>query len=488
MGSLVAQSALGIFEGQTDIGSVTPAGTAAYDAAAGTYTIAAAGADLWDASDNFHFVWKKVSGDVALTADVTFPDTAGTHYPRRKAMLMVRQGLDTDSPYVAVTQHGVGATVLQYRRVKGGGTQDIEVSVAAPKRIRLVRRGDAVTMFLSANGEPLHQVGASMKVRLWDSFYVGLGVCSHDAKVTEKAVFSNVKLETSVVYSTLQTMAIDPAFLQAKVVYTTEGRMEAPNWTRDGQSLIFNQNGKMMMVPVKGGEPKVIDVGAAVRCGGSHGLSPDGKELAITCAMLDKPETRVYAVPMSGATPGGTPRMVTEHGSSYWHSWSPDGRTIAFTRPAHGSGDIFVIPAAGGEEKQITSGEKLSDDPDYSPDGKYIYFNSDRSGGMQIWRMKTDGSVPEQITFDEMVNWTPHVSPDGKWMVFQSYPAGTTGHPTNTDIAVRIMSLEDRKVRTLANVVGGTGMMNVPSWAPDSKHLAFMTYLLMLPEETGSIR
>lgn len=483
-------TSLGIFEGSTDVGNVSPAGTAVYDPGARTYTLTAAGANLWENIDAFRFVWKKVSGDVSLTADIDFPDKSGNPSPHRKALLMFRQSLDADAIYADAAQHGSGLTALQYRRAKGATTQDIELNIASPKRLRLEKRGDTITMFVSMNGEPLHQVGASIKLDLDGPFYVGLGLCSHDVKVVEKAVFSNIELKTLTsatpsslaLYSTLQTIAINPNAGVATVVYTTRGRFEAPNWTRDGKSLIFDQDGKIMKVPVAGGTPESIDIGAATRCNGSHGLSPDGKWLAISCSMPGKPESRVYIVPSDG----GTPRIVTENPNSYFHNWSPDGKKIIFTRPSHGSGNIYAIPVEGGEEKALTTGSGISDDPDCSPDGRYIYFNSDRAGGMQIWRMRPDGSEPEQMTFDERMNWTPHISPDGKSMVFLSYEKGVAGHPVNKDIELRIMSLSDKKVRVLVNLVGGSGTINVPSWAPDSQHLAFVSYQMLPAEDNGS--
>jgi TolB protein len=481
---------LGVFEGSTDVGSVNPPGTVVYDPAARTYIISSAGANVWSTVDGFHFVWKKVSGDLSLTADIDFSDKNGSPSPHRKALLMFRQNLDADSVYVDAAQHGSGLTALQYRRAKGATTQDIELNISSPKRLRIEKRGDTITMFLSSKGEPLHQVGASIKLHFDGPFYVGLGVCSHDAKVVEKAIFSKVELKTLTpatpsalaLYSTLQTIAIDEGARVATVAYTTEGHVEAPNWMRDGKALIFNQDGRIMTVPVTGGTPEALDIGAATRCNGSHGLSPDGKWLAISCSMPGKPESRVYIVPSNG----GTPRVVTEHPDSYFHNWSPDGKRIIFTRPSHGSGNIYSIPVEGGEEKALTSGTGISDDPDCSPDGKYIYFNSDRNGGMQIWRMHSDGSGPEQMTSDDLVNWTPHVSPDGRSMVFLSYEKGVTGHPVNKDIALRIMSLDDKKVRVLVNLVGGSGTINVPSWAPDSRHLAFVSYQMLPAQDNGS--
>ena len=482
------EGSLGIFEGQSDVGNVTPPGNLVYEPTAGTYAIAAAGANLWSTVDAFHYVWKKVSGDVSLSADIDFPSKAGNPNPHRKALLMFRQSLDADGVYADAAQHGSGLTALQYRVSQGATTQDIELDISSPKRLRLEKRGDTITMFLSMGGEPLHQVGASIKLQLREPFYVGLGVCSHDEKVVEKVVFSNVALKALTpatagnlaLYSTLQTIGTQDNSRRA-TVYTTRGRFEAPNWSRDGSTLLFNQDGKIMRISAPGGTPNSVDVGAATRCNGSHGLSPDGKWLAISCGMPEKPESRIYVVPSNG----GTPRLITEHPNSYWHSWSPDGKTIVFSRPDHGSLNIYAISAEGGEERALTTGTGVSDDPDYSPDGKYIYFNSDRGGTMQIWRMRSDGSVPEQITSDDLVNWTPHISPDGRSMVFLSYEKGVTGHPANKDVALRIMSLEDKKVRVLVNIVGGAGTINVPSWAPDSHHLAFVSYQLLPVEDEG---
>ncbi len=203
----------------------------------------------------------------------------------------------------------------------------------------------------------------------------------------------------------------------------------------------------------------------------------------MTCAITGSSEFRVYTVPIGG----GTPRVVTEHPGSWFHSWSPDGKTILFTRPDHSSLNIYAIPDDGGEEHALTTGTGVSDDPDYSPDGKYIYFNSDRGGSMQIWRMRADGSSPEQMTHEDWVNWTAHPSPDGKSIVFISYEKGTTGHPTNKPVALRVMSLEDRSIHVLTRLIGGGGTMNVPNWSPDGKRLAFVSYQ-MLPagEDSGS--
>lgn len=482
-----SSGSIGAFESQTDVGSVTPPGTAKYDAGSGVYELTSAGANMWSIVDAFHFVWKKVSGDISLTVDITFPESVGKHDPHRKAVLVFRQTLDADGVYVDAAQHGSGMTALQYRRERGATTQDIELNIDAPQRLRLEKRGDAITMFLSNHGEQLHQVGASIKLHLEDPFYAGIGVCSHNKDATEKATFSRVSMgppEAStgqpILYSTLQTIGIEDNFRRAMVVATGPVKMEAPNWSRDGKTLLFNREGHIWTIPAEGGSAMMLNTGAATNCTGSHGLSPDGKWLAISCSMPGKPETRVYIVPAGG----GEPRLLTENPSSYFHSWSPDGRTILFTRPNHtGGGNILSIPVESGTEKPLTTGVGISDDPDYSADGKWVYFNSDRSGGpMQIWRMRPDGSGTEQVTSDEYNNWTPHPSPDGKSILILSYDKGVSGHPANNDVALRILNVNDGKLRALVDIVGGAGSDNVPNWAPDGTHFAFVSFQ-MLPAE-----
>jgi Tol biopolymer transport system component len=181
------------------------------------------------------------------------------------------------------------------------------------------------------------------------------------------------------------------------------------------------------------------------------------------------------------------PRPVTELASSYWHSWSPDGKTIFFTHPDDGSINIYSTPAAGGEAKALTAGNGISDDPDCSPDGKFVYFHSDRGGSLQIWRMHPDGSNQEQVTSDDFMNRTPHISPDGKSMVMLSYTKQVTGRLVNKPVMLRVMSLDGSgKIWTIAEFIGGSGTINVPSWSPDSQHVAFVSYQELPSDEASS--
>jgi len=475
---------VGIFEGHGDVGTVLHEGSVDFDAATHTYTISGSGENMWFASDAFQFAWKKMSGDVTLTADIGFLTKTGNEH--KKAVLMLRQTLDTDSVYADVALHASGLTSLQFRDENGVVTREVQSKITGPKRLRIAKRGDYVYMSLSdGEGEP-QVAGGWLRIPFRGPFYVGLGVCSHDKDVVEKAVFSNVELNQSaaatgkpVLYSTLETITIDSA--DRRVAYLAKGRFEAPNWTRDGSAFLFNRDGHIERLPVGSDKPATIDTGFANRCNNDHGISPDATQLAISDNSQGDHESQVYLLPITG----GKPRQITQKTPSYWHGWSPDGKTLAFVGQRNGEFDIYAIPAAGGEETRLTTAKGLDDGPEYSPDGKYIYFNSERSGHMQIWRMKPDGSEQEQVFSDDWNNWFPHISPDGQWMVFLTYGADVTGHPENKDVMLRLMSLTDKKITVLAKLFGGQGTINVPSWSPDSKQLAFVSYLL-IPESDGA--
>ena len=256
---------------------------------------------------------------------------------------------------------------------------------------------------------------------------------------------------------------------------TAPTRIEAPNWLRDGRTLIFNSAGRIYRIPATGGKPEVIDTGFATRCNNYHGVSPDGTLLAISDQSQGQRRSLIYTLPIAG----GAPKLITPSGSSYWHGWSPDGKTLVFCGERGGEFDVYSIPAAGGEEKRLTTAKGLDDGPEYGPDGRMIYFNSERTGRMQIWRMRPDGSEQEQMTSDEFNNWFPHLSPDGRHMVFLSYEKEVTGHPANKDVSLRLMTLATRKIDVLGRIFGGQGTVNVPCWSPDSRRIAFVTYQLI---------
>jgi hypothetical protein len=480
-------AAVGLFESHGDVGDVLHEGSAVHDAAKGTYTLTGSGENMWAGADAFQFVWKKVSGDVSLAADISFPETGGD--PHKKAVLMVRQSLDADSAYADVALHGDGLTSLQARDEKGAATHEIQSNISGPRRVRLQKTGAYVYMYVAGaggSGDDLRFGGGSVRVKLEEPFYVGMGVCAHDKDATETAVFSKVDLVTGAqgpvkqpsLYSTLETITVSST--DRRVVRVFPGRFEAPNWTPDGASLLFNGNGRLQKIAVGGGDVQLIDTDFATRLNNDHGISPDGTLLAISDQSQEERRSFIYTVPIEG----GMPTRITQASPSYWHGWSPDGKTLAFAGERNGNLDIYTIPAEGGEETRLTTAEGIDDGPEYSPDGKYIYFNSGRSGTMQIWRMRPDGSEQEQVTeagSDKAGynNWFPHISPDGQRMVFLTYDKDVSGHPDNKDVMLRVMTLNDQKIAILAKLFGGQGTLDVPSWSPDSRRLGFVSYQLI---------
>jgi TolB protein len=323
--------------------------------------------------------------------------------------------------------------------------------------------------------------GGSLRMKFTEPFYVGLAVCAHNNDALEKAVFSNVEItplapqpapdpEAKVpITSTLETISISS--LDRRVVWHTTNHIEAPNWSRDGKYFLFNGGGHIYKLPVTGGEPQLIDTGFANRCNNDHGISPEGTQLVISDQSQEK-HSLIYTLPITG----GAPRRITALGPSYWHGWSPDGKTLAYCAQRSNQFDIYTIPVTGGQETRLTTAPGLDDGPEYSPDGQYIYFNSERTGLMQIWRMKPDGSGQEQVTTDDYNNWFAHPSPDGKWLVYLTYPKEVKGHPEAKDVMLRLLRTSGGEPRVLAKLFGGQGTINVPSWSPDSRHVAFVSY------------
>jgi hypothetical protein len=200
---------IGIFEGQSDIGSALAPGSSSYDKASGAYTIVSAGYNVWYVRDEFRYLWKKMSGDVSLAADIAYPDPNG--FNDRKAVLIIRQSLDDDSQEAIVALHGAGMIHLAQRPAKGARVKDMEYRIGArgrpegaspdtltpiiAKRLGIEKRGDRFALFVSLEGEPMHQFGPPIALKLDGPFYVGIGFCSHLPATTDTAVLSNVVLE-----------------------------------------------------------------------------------------------------------------------------------------------------------------------------------------------------------------------------------------------------------------------------------------------------
>jgi len=349
--------------------------------------------------------------------------------------------------------------------------------------IELQRVGNTFTFSAATPGE--NYKTASKELLLNEEVYTGLFICSHNENVVEQAVFSNVRIiippakdyrpYRDYIGSHLELMDVQTGL--RKIIYSETGSIQCPNWTKDGKSLIFNSSaGLLYNYSFATGSVSKINSGSAINNNNDHVLSPDGKQIAISNYVGDKRTSTIFTLPLTGSD---NPIKITseDSGHSFLHSWSPDGKKLIFTGFRNKQYDIWSVDIATKKETQLTNLATLDDGSEYSPDGKWIYFNSVRTGTMKIWRMKADGSNQEQVTYDEYNDWFPHFSPDGKWIVYVSFPKeiDPATHPFYQKIYIRLMPASGGVPKTIAYVFGGQGSMNVPSWSPDSKRIAFIS-------------
>lgn len=260
---------------------------------------------------------------------------------------------------------------------------------------------------------------------------------------------------------------------QTRTVLAHDGRIEAPNWSPDGGWLLVNGEGRLFRVPLEAPRLEVVDSGAATSCNNDHGISPDGSQIVLS-SHHEGEGSRIYLMPVAG----GVPRRITDQAPSWWHGWSPDGRTHAYVGAREGRRVIDVYTMVPGEaERRLTMGEGHCDGPDFSPDGSRIYYNCDRDGHAQVWVMGADGSGQRKLFADDFVNWFPHPSPDGRHLVYLAYPPGTLGHPPDLPVALVLCDPEGGNRRRILEFTGGQGTINVPSWSPDGRAFAFVRYV-----------
>lgn len=475
----LGQKSLGVFDGQTDVGKVEAAGSVSYDAEKQEYIVEGGGSNMWFDEDAFYFVWKRISGDFILRARTGFLDSDG--HPHRKLGWIVRSSLDADAPYVNSTVHADGLTSMQYRKSAGDSTSEKQSSISNADVIQLERQGNTYKMSVAQFGNTFSTEELT-NISLGDSVYVGLFVCSHEPGQTTKAAFRNVRIvkpapDTLVPYqdylgSNLEIMDVETG--TRKILHHSPKSLQAPNWTPDGETLIYNSEGLLYNFDLNTKQPEVLNTGFADNNNNDHVLSFDGSQIGISHhADEHDGNSIIYTLPIEG----GTPQKVTAKGPSYLHGWSPDSKWLTYTGGRDGEYDIYKIPSDGGEEIKLTDYKGLDDGSEYSPDGEYIYFNSVRSGSMEIWRMHPDGSNHEQLTDDNLNNWFPHISPDGKRMIFLSYlpDVDPSDHPFYKQVYLRMMPVDGGEPKVVGYLYGGQGTINVPSWSPDGTKVGFIS-------------
>ena len=485
----MAKSTNGAFTVISDVGTTGITGRTKYDESTQIYTVTGGGENIWGRSDEFHFAALSMSGDFMITASGEFlGEGVNAH---RKWGVMLRASLDGASAYADAAVHGDGLTSLQYREESGADTKEVKAALTAPETVQIERLGDTIIMRAANAGEPLVETGR-ITLRLPGGVLAGIFVCSHDRGIAETAAIRNVRIDiTAEGYAGKESPPPSPSRIEIldvdtglrRIIYATTDHVEAPNWSRDGKFLLFNQEGRIYRFNFDGMKTELVDTGDVRANNNDHGLSFDGTLLALS-SFTEQPGrkrgSQIYLVPVAG----GTPVKVTDEAPSYWHGWSPDGNTLAFCGERNGNYDVWTISVKGGPETRLTTDPGLDDGPEYSPDGNYIYFNSTRSGQMKIWRMRPDGSNQEQVSFGDCNDWFAHLSPDGARMVYVSYPTSVSAadHPRNKRVMIREQIVATGKVRVLAHLYGGQGTMNVPSWSPDGKAVAFVSYTYGNPE------
>jgi len=477
---------LGQFDGHADIGSPKLAGHATYNAVSQEYSITAGGLNMWANRDEFHFLWKQLKGDFIVQARVEFIGKGID--PHRKLGWIARSSLDADSAYADATVHGDGLTSLQFRRTKGAITEQVRSPATAPDFLQFERRGNDYIFSAARFGEPLATCRTNLA--LGEDLYVGLFVCSHNSNVTEQATFRDVRVirpakadfvpYRDYIGSHLEILDVESG--RRQIVHSSTRPFEAPNWTPDGAALIYNTSGRdpnhrgrLHRFDLATRQASPIDTGFATRNNNDHVLSFDGAMLGISHHSTNHGgRSTVFTVPVTG----GTPKLITPLTPSYLHGWSPDGKWLVYTGGRNDEYDIYKRVADGsGGEIQLTTAKGLDDGPEFTPDGQHIYFNSARGGTMQLWRMKPDGTGQEQVTNDEHNNWFPHISPDGKWIAFLTFTKDVppNDHPYYKHVTLRLMPAQDGTPKIIAYIYGGQGTINVPSWSPDSRMLAFVS-------------
>ena len=256
--------------------------------------------------------------------------------------------------------------------------------------------------------------------------------------------------------------------------------IEAPNWNADGKFLTYNSEGRIYKYEIESGAITEVPSYFVDNCNNDHVLSPDGEGLYVSHHTKEDGLSRIYKIFFDGRMPV----LVTPLAPSYLHGVTADGKMLAYCAERNGEYDIYTIPTAGGNEKQLTTAFGLNDGPEYDCDGEYIWFNSVRTGRMQAWRMKADGSEQTQMTFDAHWNtWFPHISPDRTKVVMLAYHERDVRpgeHVPNKNVEIRLMTGSDdtgwSEPRTILKLFGGQGTINVNSWAPDSKRFAYVRY------------
>ncbi len=485
----ISQNTIGIFKNNINIKNSDKKSLTLYNEQSQKYIFTNSNYSKQYKKEKFRYLYNKISNDFILTAN--FRIIENNVKTNVKTGWMIRESDENRSVYVSASLNEKGKIKFQWRKSKNELKENSKNKIQNLKEnfeiLQLERKGNKIIFRAAYFGEPLQLIASYTIENLPTTILAGMFITSNNSNIDTKAEVWNVRIDKPVTdnynpnkegYLGCRLEIINPFNGNRKVIFKKSDRFEAPNWMPDGKKLLFNMEGSLYKIPIEGGKLEKLNTGFANQNNNDHGISFNGKILAISHHRDGFPGggSTVYTVPIEG----GEPKLVTVDTPSYWHGWAPNNKDVVYVAQRNKE-DIYNIYKASiedGKETQLTNFKSGHvDGPEYSPDGKYIYYNSTESGTMQLWRMNPNGSNREQITFDEWNNWFPHISPDGKWILYLSFPSDipVNSHPSYKRVMLRIMSTKGGKSKVVAYLYGGQGTINVPSWSPDSKYVAFVS-------------
>ncbi len=190
--------------------------------------------------------------------------------------------------------------------------------------------------------------------------------------------------------------------------------------------------------------------------------SPDRSTIAFTSYRTGFQD--IYLMFPTTGRPLQKPAQGTAEKQNYLPSWSPDGMRIAFTSNRDGNPEIYVMNRDGSNMRRLTNSPAVDVTPTWSPAGTQIAFTSDRSGSPQIYVMNADGTGLKRITSESWCDrptWSP--APFNE-IAYASRSGG--------GFDIRIYDFARGGSR---NVTDGIGSNESPAFAPNGRHLAFVS-------------